>query len=250
MTSQQFEKMVTEALHKGTHKAAEEMQEKNWKCILKKIEETEKERKAAKGLFRNRIVGISAAAAVLVLALGSFTQPGQAALDKIRKYFAPEKIVEFEVEGDKENIHSRLQQGEIGYVIYYDEERYKIVEDGKVDRLVMKESVEGLPEVYMEISQDTDNSPEDLAEKLEAELRGEFSRVDEAIEVTDPLKAIYIHAIDGGTRGDDPIVNYYLIDNTQGGTFIIKQKYFLEAAEGHGSRFYQMLKEFTIIPAE
>jgi len=255
MISQHFDDMLTEALHKGTGKLADELQQENWECIIKRIEEMENDKKLIKGkqitgLLRNRAAGLTAAAAVVILAIGVFTQPGQAALLKIKQYFEPEKIVEYDVEGSREDVNSILQQSEIGYVLYYDQERYKLVEDGETDRIVMKNAAEGIPEVYMEISQDTDSSPRQLADKLEAELRGEFSMVDKAKEVTEPLKALYIHAVDGGTRADDPIVNYYLVDNTRGGTFIIKQKYFLEAAEGHGSRFDQMLKEFTIVPEE
>ena len=102
----------------------------------------------------------------------------------------------------------------------------------------------------MEISQDRDSTPEELAVRFEEELKADFSKVDAAREVTEPVEGIYIHAIDGGTQWDDEVVNYYLVDNTQGGTFIIKQKYFLEAAEGHGARFYHMLEEFVIVPEE
>ncbi len=140
-----------------------------------------------------------------------------------------------------------MQQGALGYVMYYDQERYKVVEDGQLDRYVMKETAEGIPEVYMEISQDLDNTPEELVAKLEAELKADFSKVDAPEEVTDPFEALYIHAIDGGTKWNDPVVNYYLVDDTNGGSFVIKTKYFLEAAEGHGARFHSMLKEFTIL---
>jgi hypothetical protein len=102
----------------------------------------------------------------------------------------------------------------------------------------------------MEISQDKDSTPEELAAQFEEELKADFSKVDAAQKVTEPVEGITIHAIDGGTEWDDEVVNYYLVDNTQGGTFVIKQKYFLEASEGHGARFYNMLKEFTIVPEE
>ena len=183
----------------------------------------------------------------MVFVLSTFTQPGQAALEKLKKYFEPEKIIGYEVEGEKENIDSRLQQGALGYVMYYDQERYKVVEDGQMDRYVMKETTEEIPEVYLEVSQDLDNTPGELAAKLEAELKADFSKVDAPKEVADPFEALYIHAIDGGTKWDDSVVNYYLVDNTKGGSFVIKTKYFLEAAEGHSARFHSMLKEFTIV---
>lgn len=254
MTQDNFDKKIREALKKSTKQSSEALHEENFNIIMSKINEIDKgdrkmpKRKSALG----KIISIGTTAAVLLITLSTFTQPGQAALEKIRQYFEPQKQVETEVEGNKEVVDSRLQQSEMGYVIYYDQERYKVVEDGDTDRIVMKETYEGIPEVYMEISQDMDSTPEELAALLEEELKTDFSKVNPAEKVSEPVKGIYIHAIDGGTEWDDEVINYYLVDNTQGGTFIIKQKYFLEASEGHGARFYSMLKEFVIVeePAE
>lgn len=249
MRQDNFDKKVSQALKRGTQSASEALHEENFNLIMSKINEIDKgsakmpKRKSPMG----RIISIGATAAVLAIAMSTFTQPGQAALEKIRQYFEPQKQVETEVEGEKEVVDSRLQQSEMGYVIYYDQERYKVVEDGDTDRIVMKEVYEGIPEVYMEISQDGDRTPEELASLLEEELKKDFSKVSPAEKVTEPVEGIYIHAIDGGSEWDDEVVNYYLVDNTQGGTFIIKQKYFLEASEGHGARFYSMLKEFVIV---
>jgi hypothetical protein len=249
MARDSFDDKISEALKRSTKQSSEALHEENFRRIMNKINDIDKgdrkmpKRKSALG----KIISIGTVAAVMLITIGTFTQPGQAALEKIRQYFEPEKQVEHEIEGDKEVIDSRLQQSEMGYVIYYDQDRYKVVEGEEADRIVMKETYEGIPEVYMEISQNTEKTPEELAAILEAELKADFSKVNPAENVTDPVEGIYIHAIDGGTNWDDEIVNYYLVDNTQGGTFIIKQKYFLEAAEGHGARFYNMLKEFVIV---
>jgi hypothetical protein len=249
MAQESFEKKITEALHRGTDEASA-MQEKNWKLIKEKIHGKEGYGLTKSTFQWKRALGIGAVAVAMVFVLSMFSQPGQAALERIRKYFEPEKIVGYEVEGEEEDIDSRLQQGAMGYVMYYDQERYKVVEDGQIDRIVMREAAEDVPEVYLEVSQDLERAPEELAAELEAALKAGFSKVDSPKEVADPLQAIYIHAIDGGAKWDDPVVNYYLIDNTKGGSFVIKTKYFLEAAEGHGARFHAMLKEFTIVPEE
>lgn len=249
MTQDNFDEKISEALKRGTKQSSEELHEENFKIIMNKIDEVDKgDRKMLKGKSAlGKIISLGTTAAVIVIGMIIFTQPGQAALDRIRQYFESEKRVEIEVEGDKEIIDSKLQQSEMGYVIYYDQERYKVIENGDSDRIVMKEIYEGIPEVYMEISQDKDKTPEDLAATLEEELKVDFDKVNPAEKVTEPVEGIYIHAIDGDTNWDDEVVNYYLVDNTQGGTFIIKQKYFLEASEGHGARFYSMLKEFVVI---
>ena len=250
MTEKSFDEKISEALKKGSDQS-EELHQENFQAIVSKIDEIEKKNSEApkRKSSIGRIVSLGTAAAVLLICMG-VTQPGQAALEKIRQFFAAEKQVETHVEGDKELLDSRLQYSDMGYVIYYDNERYKLEEGEDSDRIVMKETYEGIPEVYMEISQDKVNSPEELAAKLGAELNADFSKVSPAEKVTEPLEAIYIHAIDGGSEWDDEVVNYYLVDNGKGGSFIIKQKYFLEAAEGHGARFYSMLKEFVIVEEE
>lgn len=247
MSPENFDEKIKEALYKGAYRPTNSMLEKNREEIMAKIEEIEKSRLPGKKFGWNKALGVAAAAIAMAFALSIFTQPGQAALEKLKQYFEPEKVVEYEVEGDKENIDTRLQQSEMGYVLYYDQERYKVVEGQGADRIVMKEEFVGIPEVYMEISQDPNSSAEELAPNLEQELKKDFSKVDPVRRVSEPVESLYIHAIDGGSKADDPIVDYYLVDNGRGGTFIIKLKYFLEAAEGHGARFRNMLKDFTIV---
>jgi len=64
--------------------------------------------------------------------------------------------------------------------------------------------------------------------------------------VKEPINSIFIYA-GGATKWNDPVSKYYFVDNTKGGTFVIKQQLFLEAAEGHGVRFDNMVKEFKIV---
>ena len=66
----------------------------------------------------NRKVGIGVSQ--LFWSLSEHIHPDGRAARKIRQYFEPEKIVEYEVEGSREDV-DRLQQ-EIGYVVYYDQD--------------------------------------------------------------------------------------------------------------------------------
>lgn len=251
MAQDNFDKKISDALKRATEKSSQALHEENFQRIMTKINEIEKgERKMPKKSALGKMITIGTAAAVIAVTLMTFTQPGQAALAKIKKYFEPEKKIVEEIEGNEEVIDSKLQESEMGYVIYFDQERYKVVANGDVDRIEMIETYDNIPEVYMEISQNKDSTSEELAALLEEELKKDFSDVKAAESVTEPVKGLYIHAINNGTNWDDPIVNYYLVDNTQGGTFIIKQKYFLEASEGHGTRFFNMLKEFEIVEEE
>ncbi|MED4970575.1 RNA polymerase sigma factor [Parageobacillus toebii] len=51
---------------------------------------------------------------------------------------------------------------------------------------------------------------------------------------------------ESGRQWNDEVAKYYLVDNGQGGTFVIEQHYFVEASEGHGARFDNMLKQFQV----
>ena len=247
-----FEQKISEALKKATDKSSEALHGENFQTILNKIDKIDRgERKMPrKKSALGKIISIGTVAAVLLITLSTQTQPGQAALEKIRQYFEPEKKIVDQIEGMDEIIDGKLQDSEIGYVLYYDQERYQIVKEDNIDRIEPIENFENIPEVYMEISQDKDRTPEEVAAELKETLKTDFDNVNDAQNVSEPVVGINIHAINGGTNWDDEVVNYYLVDNTKGGTFIIKQKYFLEASEGHGTRFYNMLKEFVIVPAE
>lgn len=253
MPSEKFDEKrddkIKNSLYKGAYRPTNAMLARNQK-ILEKTEEIEKNKLPGKTYTWEKALGLVAAAMVIIFLLSIFTQPGQAALEKLRKHFEPERMSEYEVEGDKENIGGMLQQSEKGYAIYYDKELYQVVEDKQADRIVMKEDADENPEVYMEISQEALYTPEEIASMLELELKDSFSQVGSVTKLDEPIEALYIHAVDEGNRADDHIVEYYLVDNKKGGTFIIKLKYFLEAAEGHGARFFNMLKNFTIVDTE
>ncbi|MCM8901684.1 hypothetical protein KVG29_10680 [Caldicoprobacter algeriensis] len=124
-----------------------------------------------------------------------------------------------------------------------------VKQDGK-DRIVPNvDPGDNLPEVYMEIQRVADKSPQEMAAQIEAELKSSFETVENYGVIEDPVKSISLRAR-SGLKPNATIVRYYLVDDKQGGTFIIKQQYFLEAAEGHGARFYHMLKEFKVVNSQ
>lgn len=191
------------------------------------------------------MIGVTAAASII--GVFTTTNTGQAFVDQIKQYFEPKKQVEEHIEGMPEEKEIVLQDTKSGYVIYIDEERYKLVEEEGRDLIVPKEPLEArYPEVSMSIEQVEDEAPEQAIERIRQELAAQYATVKETEEVTDPLKATLISAIDG-QQWDSPVAKVYVLSNEKGGSFIITEKYFLEAAEGHGARFYYMLKEFTIV---
>lgn len=197
------------------------------------------------------VLGTAAAVSILV-ALNVQSAPVQAWFDQVKALFAPEKEVQQEIEGMPESSRDSLYEGtNSDYVIYIDESRFQMIHGEGVDRIEPKEKPEDdrYPEVYMEISQQ-DLDPKAAAEQIQLGL-ADYPQV-EMQSIEDPIQGWEVRAI-GGTGGlewDDPVARYYVFDNQQGGSFIVKQQYFLEASEGYGARFYHMMKEFYITKTE
>lgn len=188
------------------------------------------------------------AAAAIMLLFTTQTDTGTAFIKQLKDMFVPKKEITQSIEGTEEETEVVLQEGkDTEYVIYMDEERYKLVKGESSDIITTKEPLEDrYPEVSMEIKQFKDVSPEDMVVTLETEIASTYTTVTETENVTEPVEGYKIHGI-SGSEWDSPVTNVYVIDNRHGGSFVITEKYFLEAAEGHGARFYAILQEFKII---
>jgi hypothetical protein len=233
------------------------MKEEIWKNIQSKIESdtrprsvrSMRRRKKARRRHILSSISLTAAAIIMVLAIG--TNAGRAAVARIRDILLPEKDIVQEIEGEKEDTKVSLHEGsDSDYIIYIDESNYKMVKQDGKDRIVPKVEIgPEYPEVYLEIQHVKDKSPVDVAREVEDDLKSSFENVENYGVVEEPIKSIYLHARDG-FKHNDPVVSYYIVDDNQGGAFVIKQHLFLEAAEGHGVRFYHMLKEFKVIKSQ
>ncbi|MPN40220.1 hypothetical protein SDC9_187756 [bioreactor metagenome] len=185
-------------------------------------------------------------AAALAVVIFSNTEYGHATANKIREIFVTNKTITQSLEGMDEESDVSLKEGSSKYIIYIDEERYTMVSENGKDKIYSKIKSENLPEVYMEIDQVKGKSPKIVASEIERTLKDKYPSVENNGEVTDPIEGILISAY-SGSNWNDTVIKYYFVDNKEGGTFIIKEQYFLEAAEGHGARFYNMIKQFKIV---
>ncbi len=244
-----LDEKIREALMAGTREAPEQREEV-FKNIQASIQQKEGGSTMAKGR-KNRpsFIKFTAIAALFALLFLTTTQYGQAAIDKIKILFDPQKKITEQIEGTEEEKEYTLREGQMGYVIYIDESMYeKQVEQGK-DRILPIHRADYLPEMYIEITQEEGKTPDEVAAQLEESLRDEYPEFENLGKIQDPVESIHLSA-KSGIKHDDVIVKYYLVDNTRGGAFIIKTQYTLEAAEGHGARFYHMLKEFKVVNLE
>ncbi|MGM9975066.1 MAG: hypothetical protein ACI33K_13590 [Clostridiaceae bacterium] len=251
--STNFSEDMREAMMKGSSnmEGAEREVWKNISLEISKREEADKREETMKkknDRFMWVKVGTAAALAIIILAA---TDPGQTAIAKFKEFFAPEKQITQELEGDKEETDLQLNESKMGYIMYYDSERYTLRTEGDkdiIESIYNGSSEVQLPDVFMEIYQQESTTIEEEVAKLEQELSKIFPEVTKE-EETDPVKGIMIKGKEGNDF-DSIIVKYHVLDNTKGGVFIIKEQYFLEAAEGHGARFTYMLREFQIVDGE
>ena len=126
------------------------------------------------------------------------------------------------------------------------EDTYKVEQKDNLLRVTPSwDMPEYLPEVFMEIKQALDITAEEMEQKILAgfDLNSHhFYRqaADEdfpfvSLEFCDDFEL-------GGT-----VIKIYIKDNTRGGVFVITTQHSLEAAEGHGIRFWNSLKTMSII---
>jgi hypothetical protein len=245
------DKKLKEALLQGTDEAVE-LKDMVWNNIERELNLDRSKKKNMTRSSRRKKNNISSfvrygsIAAAVAIVIGMNTQYGQAAVGKIKEIFVPNKVVKQELEGTTSENKVTLKESSMKYVIYIDEELYTMQSSEGKDKIVTKNKYENFPEVFMEIQQIKDKKPGVVASELQKELKGKFKKVDEAKVVKEPVNSTFIYA-NNGSKWNDTVVKYYLVDNTKGGTFIIKEQLFLEASEGHGARFDNMVKEFKVV---
>lgn len=246
-----FDKKATDELHARTDKHLQVLKDEIWKELEQELfSENPLKRREIKKLKKRKfaIPLIITVAAGLLIALSLQTDTGEAFVKGIKDMFVPEKEVIQSIEGQDEETKVQLNEGtDSEYVIYVDEERYKMINGEESDLIMTKDPLpENYPDVSMEIKQVPDIKPEVLVEQYEAELKKDFPELRAIEEVTEPVTGYLLHGINGN-KSDSVVVHAYVISNGKEGSFIITEYYFLEAAEGHGARFHRMLETFEVV---
>lgn len=251
MKEDQFDTDMKRSLEQHTDSMLKH-KEDIWKNIEEELFMTETSRKTThakrkKGLAKRIGWVITVAAAASIIGVFTTTNTGQAFVNQIKQYFEPKKQVQENIEGMPEDKEIVLQDTKSGYIIYIDEERYKMIEEQDRDVIVPNPPLEDrYPEVSMSIEQVEDETPEQAIARLQKELTEQYATVKEPEAVTKPLTATLLSGIDGN-EWNSPVAKIYVLSNERGGSFIITEKYFLEASEGHGARFYYALEQFKIV---
>ena len=135
-----------------------------------------------------------------------------------------------------------------GFAIYVDTSRYEMTEEAGITRIRPLTKDDSLPPCEIEISH---VMGQDAQTAARAHWEGASLLWDHAGEihwVDKPPAWVFSLWEEGGA--DAPREDHYFVDDGQGGSFHILSRYFLEAAEGHGTRFAAMLQSFRVVTQE
>lgn len=256
MNKNNFDKNLQTKLNEKTNEALE-MKDVTWNKIEQELFINQKGEMNKMKNKKRLIKSIVSVAAVGILSFGLTTDTGEAFMKGLKEMFVPEKQVEIIIEGEKENKNVELEVNEkSNYIIYVDKSKYKLInEDGKDKILPKNELGEKYPEVSMEIEQKINTSLEKELEEAKDATTEKFDVVKEE-KVETPINGTVLYLTgkisknDAGkidSNWDTPVYVYYFVEGTKGEIFVITQKYFMEATEGHGMRFDSMLESFEIV---
>lgn len=201
-------------------------------------------------------------AAVLALVLGGAfflqTAPGAATAAFVRQQvagliqtlFPPREVTavpEGELETGLYEADGQLAEEDVpGFVLYYDSERYTLVEEGDVTYLRPLTVDESLPPCEIEIHRLNEPLSSEAAEAARAALMEEWETVTD-VALYEPLSCPTFR-IQNGSNWDSPAERHYFLPDRRGGTYHLTLRYFVEAEEGHGERLAAALNTFQILP--
>ena len=119
--------------------------------------------------------------------------------------------------------------------------------ESEVDRLLAEQEAfyANLPVCEIEITHLPDASPECASEELRSQTLESWTSVSEITESSHPVGLFFTAS--GGTEWNSPQEEHYFVGDGQQGIFCLTIRYFLEAAEGHGTRLRTMVGTFSVI---
>lgn len=236
-----------------------------------------------------------AAVAAVAAALTFFqTAPGALALEHVKEtavglietLFPPKDMV-LQIEGEVETLPHEAggempEASVLGFVIYYDTERYRMTNEegvfyirpvvdlpsretlradnaallaGLTDEeaetmldtlLAEREALDAaLPACELEIRRLPHVQPEEAAIESREEAATVWDSVTDVMESVEPVGWMFRMA--DGADWDAPREQRWFVSDGQDGTFQLSARYFQEAEEGHGARLLRILSTFEVL---
>ncbi|MUK88655.1 hypothetical protein GMD78_09655 [Ornithinibacillus sp. L9] len=258
MNNDELNKKITKHMIEDTDSVTE-LKEETWNKINQELFPSKN--KVKKKSRKKPIFTLVSAAIILFAIVFGVTEPGQAMIQGLKEMFVEEKQQVIEIEGDKEIRDVELETNEeLEYIMYVDKSFYKMTKTDTGDRIVPAQELEDrFPDVSMEITRKENVSVEEVIEEIKATIEADGLIINQEEHVDTPIEGFVIKALGPeytnehgktGHQWDTPINRYYVTEPIDNQFFVIKQEYFLEAAEGHGVRLNSMLESFEIVNRE
>lgn len=134
---------------------------------------------------------------------------------------------------------------EAGFVIYIDEERYSMTEDGESFFVRPIDYDPAWPTCEIEIRAIPDKNWETAAEEIRSTMLERWKTVSGIYRSQEPPCMIF--NANNGDAWESTCEDHYFYENGNQGTYHIVSRYFVGIAEGHGTRLGAMVNTFSLI---
>ena len=138
-------------------------------------------------------------------------------------------------------------QESVDFLIYVNEEQFHIREENGLYSIRSNNSLpEGFPECGLDIAHLAGTSPDEAIQSAAEFLGSRYTEIFQEDESAVFPQCLYLRA-SAGTDWDSEQVRLWFVSDGQGGTFVLASRYFLEAEEGLGMRFQDMVSSFRVV---
>ncbi|MCI9330839.1 MAG: hypothetical protein HFG05_01530 [Oscillibacter sp.] len=140
------------------------------------------------------------------------------------------------------------QEAAVDFLIYINEEQFSIREDNGLYSIRSTNPLpDNFPECGLDILHLSGILPEAARTEAAEALKERYQEVFLEEESAVLPESLYLRA-SAGTDWDSEQTELWFVEDGQGGTFVLTARYFLEAEEGMGMRFQDMVSSFRVVP--
>lgn len=138
-------------------------------------------------------------------------------------------------------------QDAVDFLIYVNEEQFNIREENGLYSIRSINSLpDNFPECGLDIAHLASTSPDEAMQSATEVLSRRYAEIFQEEESAIFPHSPYLRA-SAGTDWDSEQVELWFVSDGQGGTFVLASRYFLEAEEGLGLRFQDMVSSFRVV---
>ena len=139
------------------------------------------------------------------------------------------------------------QEDAVDFLIYVNEDQFSIREENGLYSIRSTSPLpENFPEFGLDILHLSGTAPDTAKADAEAAMNNRYEEMTSE-EMAAALPGSLYLRVSAGTDWDSEQAELWFVDDGQGGTFVLTSRYFLEAEEGMGMRFRDMVSSFRVV---